>query len=154
MARLVGIDYGTRRIGLALCDSGERLASPAETLPGAGSVRDDARRVAAWMDAQQAEAAVVGLPLNMDGTSGPQAALTQGFIKALREAWSAPVHVWDERLSSFAADQALDALRAAGRRLTAAKRRAQRDRIAAQVILQSFLDARRAGPSPPDDSPL
>ncbi len=115
---------------------------------------EDARRVAAVAAEQQAEAIVVGLPLNMDGSIGPQARLTRRFIDALRAACALPVHECDERLSSFAADDWLDRLSAARGALSPRKRRNQRDRLAAQVILQSFIDARRAGHSPPADAPL
>lgn len=135
--RLAGVDYGARRIGLAMSDTRLRLASPATILNGAGSPRRDAEAVHAWALENEATELVVGLPLNMDGTAGPQAELTRRFIAALRALGGLPVHEWDERLSTFRADELLDDLGARGRRRTA-----RRDALAAQVILQSFLDTR------------
>ncbi len=138
MGRILGIDYGRRRIGLAISDVGEALASPLTTLEANGNAEDDARKVVEVADAEDATAFVVGLPLNMDGTEGPQAKLTRAFGARLeRGAPGRPVTFWDERLSSFAADQLL-----AQADLTRAKRKKRRDPIAAQVVLQAYLDAR------------
>jgi putative holliday junction resolvase len=140
MPRWLAIDYGTRRIGLALCDPDETIASPAGALAGAGNVRADAANVRARAAEHAVAGFVVGLPLNMDGTDSAQTALSRRFAAALAELGAAPVELWDERLSSFQADELLDA---AG--LRGAKRRARRDALAALVILQGFLDARRRG---------
>lgn len=138
MGRWLGIDYGKRRIGVALADPGGTFASPATTLEGSGSPADDARRVLRWAAENDGAGIVVGLPINMDDTLGPQAQLSQSFAEQLRQLGDLPVELWDERLSSFQADEVMQA---AG--LTRAKRKARRDALAAQVILQSFLDARR-----------
>jgi len=79
---------------------------------------------------------VVGLPLNMDGSEGPQARLTRAFGHALQTMTPARVEYWDERLSSAAADDLLS-----GSELTRAQRKVRHDRLAAQIILQSYLDA-------------
>jgi putative Holliday junction resolvase len=139
MARLAGIDYGRRRIGLALGDPGETIASPAATLNATGTASGDARAVLHWAAENQVQGLVVGLPLNMDGSLGPQASLSKEFADQLRQAGNLPVELWDERLSSFQADELM---RSAG--LTPAKGHRLRDALAAQVILQSFLDARRS----------
>lgn len=145
MARWIGVDYGTRRIGLAIGEMSDnlRIAFPAETLAASGAPDADARLVAKFAQSQNAAGIVVGLPLNMDGTVGPQAQLTQKFIAALRTVAQLPVETQDERLSSFAADEALESRGAAGRRAGA------RDALAAQVILKAFIDARAGGDSPP-----
>jgi putative Holliday junction resolvase len=83
---------------------------------------------------------VLGLPLNMDGTAGNQAEVTRRFGAALARKSGKPVHEWDERLSSAGADTYL-----AGHELTRKKRRSRRDAVAAQIILQSFLDGRKTG---------
>jgi putative Holliday junction resolvase len=145
MGRWLGIDYGTRRIGVALGDPGETIASPATTLDGTGTPSGDARLVLRWATENDAAGIVVGLPLNMDGSLGPQAQLSLDFAAQLRRHGNLPVETWDERLSSSQADETM---RVAG--LTRAKRKKQRDALAAQMILQSFLDAHRAGG---DDSP-
>jgi putative Holliday junction resolvase len=144
MARWLGIDYGKRRIGVALSDPGETIASPAATLEAAGNAPEDARRVLQWATENDAAGIVVGLPLNMDGSLGPQARLSQDFAEQLRQLGDLPVELWDERLSSFQADELMHA---AG--LSPAKQKMHRDALAAQVILQSFLDARRAANEPP-----
>ncbi len=137
MPRYLGIDYGKRRIGLAVSDVLGTLATPLATLPATRNPADDAVQVVAAADLEHVEAFVVGLPLNMDGTEGPQAKTTREFIRQLEaRAGSRPVTAWDERLSSFAADELLDQTH-----LTSAQRKKRRDQIAAQVILQSYLDS-------------
>ncbi len=144
VGRWMAIDYGSRRIGIAISDPGEAIASPAATLSGSGSASGDARQIVAWGRQNEVAAVVLGLPLNMDGTAGTQAQLTQNVAAELKKAapdWT--VELWDERLSSFQADAHLAA---AGARRS--RRRNLRDALAAQVILQSFLDSRSAGSGP------
>lgn len=138
MGRLAGIDYGTRRIGLAVSDARQRIASPMDVLSGKGRPDRDATAVVSWASEQAIVGYVVGMPFNMDGSVGPQARLTEAFIAQLRIQAGCPVHAWDERLSSYQADELLETLPGARTR----KRRG-RDALAAQVILQSFLDAQR-----------
>ncbi len=145
MARWLGIDYGKRRIGVALSDPGETIASPATTLEATGSGPEDARRILQWSAKNDAAGIVVGLPLNMDGSLGPQARLSQDLAEQLRRSGDLPVELWDERLSSFQADELMQT---AG--LSQARQKKHRDALAAQVILQSFLDARRAAKERPD----
>ena len=137
MTRWLGIDYGKRRIGLALSDLGEQLASPEKTLSGSGTASGDARLIVQWATANQVDGFVVGLPLNMDGTSGPQAKLSTVLAEQIRLICPKPVELWDERLSSFQADQLMKSVG-----LSPAKKKKLRDALAALVILQSFLDAR------------
>lgn len=136
--RWAGIDYGKSRIGVAISDPDESIASPAGVIAGTGSASNDAKRIQAWAGQNEIEAFVVGMPFNMDGTIGPQAALTQSFVEQLSKLDDRPVETADERLSSFQADEFMSQ---AG--LTSGKRKKLRDTLAAQVILQSFLDARR-----------
>lgn len=137
--RWVGVDHGRRRIGLALADPRGQIASPATVIDATDQADRDAQRVAAWAAEYRPAGFVVGLPLNMDGSEGPQAARVRRFAQALAAAGGLPVELWDERLSSFQADEHM----AAGG-LTREQRARRRDMLAAQVILQSFLDARRA----------
>ena len=133
---ICGIDYGTKRIGLAVGDLQGRIASPLTTLTIAGDLEAQARVVIeAASDFDVAEW-VVGLPMNMDGTEGPQAKATRKFGQRLEALSGKKVHYQDERLSSRAADEYL-----AEGELTRKKKKARRDRVAAQVILQAFLDA-------------
>ncbi len=137
MSRYLGIDYGARRIGLAVSDSAARMASPLRTLHqtgGRGQEVDAIRRV---IDEFGITELVVGLPLNMDGTEGSQAKRTRQFGDTLGVQTALPVHYFDERLSSFAADELLEAAD-----LSRKKHKAVHDAVAAQVILQSFLDGR------------
>jgi putative Holliday junction resolvase len=143
MARVLGIDYGLRRIGIAISDGDERIVSPERVLEGRGSAGADADavfRVAAELDAAEF---VVGLPLNMDGTESDQTRLTRTFAAALQAKGGGPVHLWDERLTSHAAETLL-----AERNLTRKKRRARQDAVAAAIMLTGFLDARRARRQP------
>ncbi len=139
MGRWAAIDFGTRRIGLALADPRGLIASPAETLQSSGNASAAAHQIIAWADQNEVDAFVVGLPLNMDGTDSDQTRLTRAFAADLAKFSDRPVELWDERLSSFRADELL-----AASDFSRARRRARRDALAAQVILQSFLDARRA----------
>lgn len=135
VTRIMGIDYGRRRIGLAIADLETRIAVPLATLEGRNDASRDARLV---LDAAQGEGAtllVVGLPLNMDGSDSEQTALTRSFAVELGRLGDVPVHLHDERLTSHAANEALDA---AG--IRSRDRRGLTDRIAAQKILQSYLD--------------
>ena len=148
MGCIIGIDYGTKRIGLAVGDVERRLASPLSTVGAQGDVAAQAQAVLQYADAYDVDAFVVGLPLNMDDTEGPQAKTTRRFGDQLARIAAAPVHYWDERLSTFAADELLDTAD-----LSRAKRKSLQDAIAAQVILQGFLDA-QPGPTDPPESPL
>lgn len=138
MGRWVGVDYGTRRIGIAISDYSATIASPADTISSAGDVSADARQIVRWADRNEAAGVVVGLPLNMDGSDSDQTRLTRALAEALGDQTELAIELWDERLSSYQADEWL---RAANVR--PAKRKQLRDTLAAQVILQSFLDAQR-----------
>jgi putative holliday junction resolvase len=153
MGRWVAIDYGARRVGLAVADYGGRIASPAGTLEGSGNGPEDAAHIRQWALENEASGVVIGLPLNMDGTDSQQTRIARKLAAELVRlntalpATSAPaalvIELWDERLTTFEAE---DRLRAAN--VPAARRKQHRDTLAAQVILQSFLDARR-GPDRP-----
>ena len=149
--RFLGIDYGTKRIGLSVSDPTGAIASPLKTLPAARTCEEQVRDVIDGAGEFDIDQWVVGLPLNMDGSAGPQAKLVERFAQRLAQATGAPVRLWDERLSSYEADQ-----RMARTGLTHKKKKRRRDSIAAQIILQSFLDAHadpevnRGALSPPD----
>jgi len=113
------------------------IATPLETVTGAGG-RRAAERVADLCRRHDVAAVVVGWPRNMDGSRGPAARQAEAFAERLRTALSVPVELWDERLSTAAAERAL--IEADVRR---EERRRSRDRVAAAVILQGYLDARR-----------
>ena len=140
--RTLGLDVGERRIGVAVSDPEGRLAVPLQVFERRG--RGDAAAIAELARREEAEQIVVGMPVSLDGSFGPQAQETQAFVDALRAETVAEVVLYDERLSSAEADHHL---RAAGLRGRAARER--RDAIAASIILQSYLDSRRNPPLPP-----
>ena len=146
IGRWIGIDYGRRRIGVACSDRRGTIASPAAALPGTGSASNDADRILKWVLANEGDGVVVGLPLNMDGSDSQQTKVSRDLASRLSKRGQVVVELWDERLSSFQADQLMDAAE-----VKHTRRRGLRDALAAQVILQSFLDARLA--EKPDIAP-
>jgi putative Holliday junction resolvase len=137
--RAIGIDLGSRRIGVALCDSAGTLATPYDTVQRSGDVALDHRRLLALADEAEAECLVVGLPLSLDGSIGPAAAGVLEEVERLRSATSLPVETYDERLTTVTADHLL---RQGGRKGRA--RRQVVDQTAAAVLLQAWLDGRAA----------
>lgn len=135
--RALGIDLGSKRIGVAVSDPSGTVASPYEVVERSGDVARDHRRLAAIASDVEAEVVVVGLPLSLSGQQGPAALLVNEEVEALRAALGVPVEVIDERMSTVSAHAVL---KAAG--LSEMKRRGQVDKVAAAVILQSWLDAR------------
>jgi len=134
--RLLGLDLGTKTIGTALCDDGWRFASPARTVQRTRLAADLAQ-LRAIATANIVTGIVLGLPWNMDGTAGPRAQATRAFARECVKAMPLPLLLWDERLSTFEAE---DAMIASG--MKRAKRRERIDAAAAAVILQSAIDAR------------
>ena len=137
MSRYIGIDYGTKRIGLAIGDDRDKIATPITTVEARGRVDDHVGAVLSVANEYDVDAFVVGLPLNMDDTEGPQAKLTRKFGESLAQESGKPTHYFDERLSSHAAQELLRPAE-----LTRKKRKSVQDAVAAQVILQGFLDGR------------
>ena len=134
MKRLLGIDLGKARIGMAISDELALLAHPLETFP-ADKPNCGVERIATIVREKEVECVVVGLPRNMDGTMGPAATEALAFVERLRAKLSCPVVTWDERLTTVAAHRAL---REAGR--STRTTRGQVDQVAAQMILQGYLD--------------
>lgn len=149
ISRFAGIDYGSRRIGLAISDPTGSIASPLTTVNVAGDAGAVIAQITRAVEAYDVDEWVVGLPLNMDGTDSRQTVLTRRFAEALGRRVGQPVHLWDERLSSHEAEAHLVAAD-----LTLKQRKVRRDRLAAQIMLQSFLDARRDKPPDIDVRPL
>lgn len=141
MTRALGIDLGDARIGLAISDELGMLAHPLETIV-VKATPDPVARVREIVERKQAGTVVLGLPRNMDGTSGPAAEKAKAFAEKLRGALPAGVTVklWDERLTSVAAQKALHA---SGRNVK--QSRAVIDQVAAQILLQSWLDGQQLG---------
>jgi putative Holliday junction resolvase len=135
MKRALGIDHGDARIGLAISDELGMLAHPLETIH-LKQVTDPIAHIAAIVARDQIGMIVLGLPRNMDGTYGPAAAKVRAFAEKLRAAVPGEVKLWDERLTSVAAQRSLHE---AGR--TVKNSRDVIDQVAAQMILQGWLDA-------------
>ncbi len=136
MTRILAVDLGTRRIGLALSDPTRSVAVPLDTLIH-HERRKDLAAVAALARSHEVGRIVVGWPRNMDGRSGPAAKQAEAFAEALRRIVPVPVDLWDERLSTVAAERTL--------RETSVRRDRRvlvRDQIAAALILQAYLGAR------------
>lgn len=131
--RIVGIDLGAARIGVAVSDELGLLAHPVETIPaGSGATR----RIAEIVQEKNAERVIVGLPRHMNGTAGVGAADALAFVKKLAAILSCEVLTWDERLSTTAANRAL---RDSGRKTRNSRQII--DQVAAQMILQGYLDS-------------
>lgn len=133
-ARLIGIDAGTKTLGLALSDVTRRIASPLETIRRT-KFTDDARRLIELATHHGVGGLVLGLPTNLDGSEGPRVQATRALARSLNGVSTLPILLWDERLSTVAAERAL--LEAD----TSRKRRAELiDKVAAAIILQGALD--------------
>lgn len=135
MKRALGIDLGEARIGLALSDELGMLAHPLETV-FLKVTPDPVARIAAIVERDKVEMIVLGLPRNMNGTYGPAAEKSREFAEKLKARITCPVKLWDERLTSVAAQRSLHE---AGRNVKDS--RAVIDQVAAQLILQGWLDS-------------
>ena len=133
--RLLGVDYGRVRIGLAISDPERKIAFPLVTHERAGQERD-ATFFRGLVEQEMVMAIVVGLPVHLDGREGQQAGEARAFGRWLAETTGMAVSYWDERFTTV---QAESALWEAG--LTHKKRKSRRDRVAAQMLLQAYLDA-------------
>lgn len=135
MGRILGIDHGDKRVGLAISDATETFARAFRVIPASENL------LAALVELareEEVERIVLGLPRNMDGSIGPKARQVLEFKERLEEASGLPVDTWDERLTTVQAERALKMKGA---------RRAERarvvDKVAAQILLQSYLDSRK-----------
>lgn len=133
-AVLIGIDAGTKTLGLAICDPSRTIASPLETIRR-GKFAKDAERLKQLVDANQVKGFVLGLPINLDGSEGPRAQSARAMARNLQRLFRLPILLWDERLTTSQAERMLieaDASR---------KRRGEViDKVAATLILQCALD--------------
>ena len=133
---ILGIDYGERRVGLAVSDPSDTIAMPLVVIDRQEQ-HDLVAAIGARVAESRATAIVVGLPLNMNGSRGPMAEAAEAFASKLRDKLAIPVTTYDERLSSCEVERVLLAADMSRRR-----RRDVRDKLAAQVILQAYLDRR------------
>jgi len=135
--RVVGLDLGAARIGVAISDPSGVVASPHSVLRRTGSHAADHRAVAAVIEEYEAELLVVGLPRSLDGSLGRAATSTLTEVDELATALAVPVETVDERLTTVSAERSLRDMQVRG-----AARRAAVDKVAAAILLQSWLDGR------------
>ncbi len=140
--KVIALDFGEKRIGVAVSDPTGLLATPLTTIERAAD-QQAIEAVLRLAEEYEADHIVVGMPLSMSGRTGPQARLTAEFVRSLKEQTSLPVSAVDERLSSVQAERML---KESG--VEPSREKGRIDAAAAAVILQSYLDSRR--PSPPD----
>ncbi|MHA6767083.1 Holliday junction resolvase RuvX [Sphingobium ummariense] len=136
--RLIGMDVGSKTIGLALCDAGWSIASPAHTV-SRGKFSKDKTALAAFIEQQQVKGIVIGLPLNLDGSESPRSQASRAFARNIADLGH-PILLWDERWSTQAVTRTLleaDASRARRGELV--------DKLAASYILQGAIDGLMAG---------
>ena len=138
MSKILAVDWGRATLGLAVSDELGIIAQGLTSLPRVSETRD-LEAISAYIGELGIEAIVVGLPKNMDGSLGSSAEAAQEFARLLHDRLNIPVHLWDERLTSLAAERTLVS---AGMRRRA--RRGVVDQVAATMILQGFLDRQRA----------
>jgi putative holliday junction resolvase len=132
---ILGIDPGERRVGVAAADLETRMARPVEVIDR--TRMDAAARIAQLAEELGVQQIVVGRPTGLSGQAGPAVAAQQRFVEELRAATTVTITEWDERLTTVLAEQNL---RTAG--ASAAVRKERRDAVAAQIMLQGFMDAR------------
>lgn len=137
--RILALDVGEKRIGVALSDELLITAQGLETIRRS-SMEEDLRIIRGLIETNRVTEMVVGLPLNMNGTYSEKTREVAAFTEKLKETVSIPVKSWDERLTTVQAEKALLAAD-----ISRAKRRLVRDKLAAQLILQSYLDTHKKG---------
>jgi putative Holliday junction resolvase len=144
--RYLAIDYGTKRTGLAICDPTETIVSPLTVIRSEKGLLE---KISEVINSENVGAIVLGLPLNMDDSQGPQAKLVLKFAEKLRKSLQIPVHLQDERLSSFGAEEKL-----ASAGLTKATQKNRLDAVAAAEILEVFLEQKHNSGEPGADFTL
>jgi putative Holliday junction resolvase len=132
--RILALDHGTKRIGVAVSDETQTIAQPLEYIP-AEPFADFLVRLKKILAEKEVDLVLIGLPRNMDGSYGPAAHKVETFVSVLRNAITVPLKMWDERLTSAMANRIL--IQANVRR---DKRKEKVDKMAAAILLQSYLD--------------
>ena len=135
--KILAVDYGDARTGIAICDKGEMMASPVKVIPSYNREKAVAE-IAELAKELGAEEIVVGNPLNMNGTAGPRSELCHSVADSLRELLDVPVVMWDERSTTVSAIGILNQTDVRGK-----KRKAVIDAVAATIILESYMAYRR-----------
>lgn len=135
--RIMAIDYGERRVGLAISDPAETMALSLGLFENYGTERD-IERLAEKIIESGAEEVVIGLPINMDGTIGPSAKRVMGVVEQLKHRVSVPIVTWDERLTSEEAKVRMREVE-----MTKKRKKAHLNLVSAQIILEAYLAFRR-----------
>jgi putative Holliday junction resolvase len=138
MPKILAVDWGRATLGLAVSDDLGLIAQGLTSLPRTGEAQD-VEAIGSYIRKLGVEAIVVGLPRNMDGSLGASAEAARAFAQVLQERLHVPVHLWDERLTTLAAERML-----VGAGVRRRARRAVVNQVAATMILQGFLDRQRA----------
>jgi len=133
--RILAIDHGLKRIGIALSDELKMIAQPLEFVP-AEPFADLVARLTDLVQEKEVEVILVGMPRNMNGSYGPAAVKVEEFVAALKSALPVPIKTWDERLTSAQANRILIA-----GNVRRDKRKQKVDKLAAAILLQSYLDS-------------
>lgn len=142
--RALGVDLGSKRIGIAISDSEGRVATPIDTVHRKGDLQREHREIHDLVVEWEAEIVVVGLPLSLDGSLGPAAKGVLKEVDKMGAALQVPIETYDERLTTVTAERSL-----MEQNLGAAERRKVVDRLAAAILLQAWLDRQRSeDPSP------
>lgn len=141
--RVLALDLGSKRIGVAVSDVTGTVASPLSVLARSKSRRHDHRLIAELVRREEAELLVVGMPLSLSGADGPAAKAARAEVRALATVVDVPIDTYDERFSTVTAERALGEMDVRG-----AARRQVVDKVAAAVILQAYLDARSSAGNP------
>ncbi len=141
--RAVGVDFGSKRIGIAICDSLGMIATPFETIKRVGDRTIEHGRIEEIVLEIGAEIIVIGMPYSLDGSEGPAVRLIRSEIKGLRKRLHIPVDTIDERFTTVTAHDSLNRGGTKG-----SKKRDVVDQVAAAVLLQHWLDSRTSGSDP------
>jgi putative holliday junction resolvase len=137
MARIIGLDLGEKRIGVSVSDETMTISTAIDTIAVSG-LKDSIRKINHIILAYKAQAVVIGLPLNMNGSKGPQADKALRFAKRLEQYCGCKVLTFDERLTTVQGERVL-----LSADMSRAKRRRNIDRLASQIMLQAYLDSRK-----------
>ncbi len=136
--RILGIDYGEKRLGLAVSDATKTVAQGLETLVRTEDLEKLFGRLGEVIQKHEVSECVIGFPLHMNGTRGEKAKEAETFAELLKKRFGLPVHLWDERLTTVSVERELSRWK-----ISVPKRKKLLDRISAQFILQSYLDSKK-----------
>lgn len=138
MGRVMAVDWGQRRIGIALSDESRAIASPLKVIHRSGSLERDLNQIMEISGENDVSLIIFGLPVRLDGSIGPEAEGVLQVVEKLGESTQIAVETWDERLSTTAAEKAL-----LEGNMSRRKRRGVIDQVAAALILQTYLDSKK-----------